>query len=79
MPRFFEANEDAGAVGVKMLDGHGRVFEGIKTCFSFSRYFFVQIIWLCQVISKVKNFSEYHLGYLDENKNHEVMYWQVHL
>ena len=53
---FFEANEDAGAVGVKMLDGHGRFLKESKRAFPFSRYFYVQIIWLCQVISKVKNF-----------------------
>ena len=69
---FFEANEDAGAVGVKMLDGHGRFLKESKRAFPSPFTSLFKLFGFARLFPKSKIFSEYHLGYLDENKNHEV-------
>jgi len=69
---FFEANEDAGAVGVKMLDGHGRFLKESKRAFPSPVTSLFKLFGFARLFPKSKIFSEYHLGYLDENKNHEV-------
>jgi len=69
---FFEANENAGAVGVKMLDGHGRFLKESKRAFPSPITSLFKLFGFARLFPKSKIFSEYHLGYLDENKNHEV-------
>jgi GT2 family glycosyltransferase len=69
---FFEANEDAGAVGVKMLDGHGRFLKESKRAFPSPVTSLFKLFGFARLFPKSKIFSRYHLGYLDENKNHEV-------
>ncbi len=69
---FFEANEDAGAVGVKMLDGHGRFLKESKRAFPSPVTSLFKLFGFARLFPKSGFFSKYHLGYLDENKNHEV-------
>ena len=69
---FFEANEDAGAVGVKMLDGHGRLLKESKRAFPSPLTSLFKLFGFARLFPKSRIFSEYHLGYLDENKNQEV-------
>ena len=69
---FFEANEDAGAVGVKMLDGHGRLLKESKRAFPSPLTSLFKLFGFARLFPKSRIFSEYHLGHLDENKNQEV-------
>jgi len=69
---FFEAKRDAGAVGVKMLDGQGRFLKESKRAFPSPSTSLFKLFGFAGLFPKSKIFSRYHLGYLDENKNHEV-------
>ncbi|HMG66501.1 MAG TPA: glycosyltransferase, partial [Chitinophagaceae bacterium] len=69
---FFDSHEDAGAVGVKMLDGHGRFLKESKRSFPSPATSLFKLFGLAGLFPESKIFSKYHLGYLDKNKNHEV-------
>jgi len=69
---FFETHPDAGAVGVKMLDGHGRFLKESKRAFPSPITSLFKLFGFARLFPKSKIFSKYHLGYLDENKEHEV-------
>jgi GT2 family glycosyltransferase len=69
---FFETHNDAGAVGVKMLDGRGRFLKESKRAFPSPVTSLFKLFGFSKLFQKSKVFSKYHLGYLDENKNHEV-------
>ncbi|HEV8507672.1 MAG TPA: glycosyltransferase [Chitinophagaceae bacterium] len=69
---FFQAHSDAGAVGVRMLDGHGRFLKESKRAFPSPVTSLFKLFGFAQLFPRSKVFSKYHLGYLDENENHEV-------
>ena len=69
---FFETHESAGAVGVKMLDGHGRFLKESKRAFPSPSTSLFKLFGFARLFPKSKIFSTYHLGYLDENADHEV-------
>jgi len=69
---FFENYDDAGAVGVKMLDGRGEFLKESKRSFPSPVTSLFKLFGFARLFSKSKVFSKYHLGYLDKNKNHEV-------
>jgi len=69
---FFEKHKDAGALGVKMLDGHGRFLKESKRAFPSPVTSLFKLFGFARLFPKSKVFSKYHLGYLDENENHEV-------
>jgi len=69
---FFKAHENAGAVGVKMLDGHGSFLKESKRAFPSPLTSLFKLFGFAKLFPGSKIFSQYHLGYLDENKNHEV-------
>ncbi|MFI5187045.1 MAG: glycosyltransferase family 2 protein [Chitinophagales bacterium] len=69
---FFQNHNDAGAVGVKMLDGHGRFLKESKRSFPSPVTSLFKLFGLARLFPRSKVFSKYHLGYLDENKNQEV-------
>jgi GT2 family glycosyltransferase len=69
---FFQAHNDAGAVGVRMLDGHGRFLKESKRAFPSPVTSLFKLFGFAQLFPNSKVFSKYHLGYLDETKNHEV-------
>lgn len=69
---FFQAHRDAGAVGVKMLDGRGRLLKESKRAFPSPITSLFKLFGFAKLFPRSKTFSKYHLGYLDENKNHEV-------
>jgi GT2 family glycosyltransferase len=70
--RFMDENKQAGAVGVKMLDGFGRFLPESKRGFPSPRNSFTKISGLAKLFPRSKIFGGYHLGYLDENETHEV-------
>ena len=70
--RFFESNPYAGALGVKMLDGSGRFLKESKRAFPSPTTSLFKLFGLSKLFPHSATFSKYHLGHLDENKNHEV-------
>ncbi|HNR16679.1 MAG TPA: glycosyltransferase [Chitinophagaceae bacterium] len=69
---FFEQHTQAGALGVKMLDGSGRFLKESKRAFPSPLTSLYKLFGLAKLFPRSKTFSTYHLGHLAENKNHEV-------
>lgn len=69
---FFESNPDAGALGIKMLDGKGNFLKESKRSFPSPLTSLYKLFGLSSLFPRSKIFSRYHLGHLDENENHEV-------
>lgn len=69
---FFESHADAGAVGVKMVDGSGKFLKESKRAFPSPMTSLFKLFGLSKLFPRSKTFSRYHLGHLPENENHEV-------
>src|SRR5687768_1393884 len=69
---FFKKNPDAGALGVKMIDGSGRFLKESKRSFPSPLTSLFKLFGLSKIFPHSKLFSTYYLGHLEENKNHEV-------
>ena len=69
---FFEYNKEAGAVGVKMLDGGGRFLKESKRSFPSPLTSLYKLFGLSKIFPHSKIFSRYYAGHLDKNQNHEV-------
>jgi O-antigen biosynthesis protein len=69
---FFNSHPDAGAAGVKMLDGHGRFLKESKRAFPSPVTSVFKLFGFARAFPQSKTFSRYHLGHLHENENHEV-------
>ena len=67
-----DAHPDAGGLGVKMIDGSGKFLPESKRGLPTPEVAFYKIFGLSLLFPKSKKFGRYHLGYLDENKIHEV-------
>jgi len=69
---FMDSKPKAGASGIRMVDGKGAFLpeskRGLPTPLTSLYYLF----GLSKIFSKSKRFSKYHLGYLNEFKNHEI-------
>lgn len=69
---FFESHPDAGAIGIKMLDGSGKFLKESKRSFPSPSASLYKLFGLSRIFRKSKIFSKYHLGYLDPAQSHEV-------
>ncbi len=69
---FYKTKKDAGAIGVRMIDGSGTFLKESKRGFPSPLTAFYKITGLSKLFPKSKTFSKYHLGYLDEFKVHQV-------
>lgn len=69
---FFEAHKDAGALGIKMLDGSGRFLKESKRSFPSPMTSLYKLIGLSKLFPRSKLFSKYHLGHLGESESNEV-------
>jgi len=69
---FLENNKQCGALGIKMVDGKGQFLPESKRSFPSPITSFFKLVGLASLFPKSKLFNKYALGYLDENKNHEV-------
>jgi GT2 family glycosyltransferase len=69
---FMDAHPDAGALGVKMLDGEGNFLPESKRGLPSPWVAFYKISGLSMLFPKSKRFGKYHLGYLDKDQNHQV-------
>lgn len=69
---FFENHSDAGALGIKMLDGSGNFLKESKRSFPSPSTSLYKLFGLSKLFPHSKIFSRYHLGHLSENENNEV-------
>ncbi len=69
---FMEAHEDAGGLGVKMIDGSGNFLPESKRGFPSPFVAFSKTFGLSKLFPKSKIFNKYHLGYLNKDETHEV-------
>ena len=70
--RFMDQHQDAGGLGVKMIDGSGKFLPESKRGLPTPMVAFYKIFGLSKIFSGSKTFGKYHLSYLDENKINEV-------
>lgn len=69
---FIEQQPDAGALGIKMLDGSGRFLKESKRAFPSPMTSLYKLFGLAKLFPHSRVFSKYHLGHLDENENNEI-------
>ena len=69
---FMDAHPLSGGLGVKMIDGSGNFLPESKRGFPSPFVAFSKTFGLSKLFPRSKRFNHYHLGYLDENENHEV-------
>jgi len=69
---FMEEHPDAGALGVKMIDGKGHFLPESKRALPTPMVSFYKMFGLSALFPRSRRFAKYHLGYLDENKVHQV-------
>jgi GT2 family glycosyltransferase len=69
---FFESHPDAGALGIKMLDGRGQFLKESKRSFPAPATSLYKLFGISKIFPGSKIFSKYHLENLNENENHEV-------
>lgn len=70
--RFMDAHEDAGGLGVKMIDGKGEFLPESKRGLPSPSVAFCKMFGLSKVFSKSKTFNWYYLGHLDPIQTQEV-------
>jgi GT2 family glycosyltransferase len=70
--KFMESHNEAGSLGVKMIDGKGRYLPESKRSLPTPEVAFYKIFGLSSLFSKSRRFGQYHLGYLDKEQIHEV-------
>jgi len=69
---FLDQHPEAGALGVKMIDGKGNFLPESKRALPTPLVAFYKIFGFSAFFPKSKIFGHYHLGYLDKNETHEV-------
>lgn len=69
---FLETNSNAGALGIKMLDGSGKFLKESKRAFPSPSTSLYKLFGLAKLFPRSRTFSKYHLGHLSENENNEV-------
>jgi len=69
---FFNTHTDAGALGIKMIDGSGKFLKESKRAFPDPFTSLYKLFGLSKLFPHSRTFGKYHLEYLDENKNHEI-------
>ncbi len=69
---FMEADIKIGGLGIKMLDGKGNFLPESKRGLPTPSVAFYKIFGLSKLFPNSKKFGQYHLTYLDKNKNNEV-------
>lgn len=69
---FMESHPEAGALGVKLIDGEGRFLPESKRSIPTPMISLFRLTGLSKLFPKSRIFNKYNLGYLDENKTHEV-------
>ncbi|HRI17445.1 MAG TPA: hypothetical protein PL196_02880, partial [Burkholderiaceae bacterium] len=69
---FMDAHPDAGALGVKLIDGSGKYLPESKRGFPSPWVAFCKTFGLSALFPRSRVFNRYYLGHLSENETHEV-------
>jgi len=69
---FLDFHPEAGALGVKMLDGSGRFLPESKRSFPGPLTSLYKLFGLARLFPRSRIFSRYHFGHLDKDRDHEV-------
>ena len=69
---FMKQTPDAGALGVKMINGNGEFLPESKRALPIPSVAFYKIFGLSKLFPQSKRFGSYHLTYLDNNKTQSV-------
>ena len=69
---FMDAHPDAGALGVKLIDGSGKYLPESKRGFPSPWVAFCKTVGLSAIFPKSRLFNGYYMGYLDPEKSHAV-------
>jgi O-antigen biosynthesis protein len=70
--QFFQLHPQAGALGIRMIDGTGKFLKESKRAFPSPLTSLYKLSGLTKLFPHSKTFAKYHLGHLPENENHEV-------
>lgn len=70
--RFMDEHSEAGALGVKMMDGTGRFLPESKRGLPTPFVAFCKIFGLSALFPNSAFFGKYHLGFLDREQTHSV-------
>lgn len=69
---FFAVHKDAGALGIKMIDGSGKFLKESKRAFPSPATSLYKLSGLSKLFPRSRIFAKYHLGHLSEDEDHEV-------
>jgi GT2 family glycosyltransferase len=69
---FLDNHQDAGGLGVTMIDGKGKFLPESKRGLPTPEVAFYKMFGLSKLFKKSKRFGKYHLTYLDKDQTHEV-------
>jgi GT2 family glycosyltransferase len=69
---FFETKKEAGALGVRMIDGSGKFLKESKRGFPGLETSFFKLTGLTALFPHSKRLAHYYLGNLPENENHVI-------
>ena len=69
---FFDKHLDAGALGIRMIDGGGNFLKESKRSFPSPFISLYKLFGLAHLFPRSNFFSRYHLGHLNEKENYEV-------
>ena len=69
---FMDKHPDAGALGVRMINGKGHFLPESKRALPTPPVAFFKIFGFSKIFPRSGLFNRYHLGYLDEHSVHEV-------
>ena len=67
-----DKHPEGGALGVKMIDGQGKFLPESKRALPTPWVSFYKIFGLSSLFPRHKKFAKYHLGYLENDENHEI-------
>ena len=70
--RFCQSHQQAGALGVRMIDGSGKFLKESKRAFPSPLTSLYKLSGLTKLFPRSKTFGKYHLGHLSDSENHEV-------
>jgi O-antigen biosynthesis protein len=69
---YLASHQQAGALGIRMLDGRGKFLKESKRSFPSPLTSFFKLAGLARLFPISRFFGRYHLGNLDELKDHDV-------
>ena len=69
---FMDEHPDTGGLGVKMIDGKGKFLPESKRALPTPGVSFYKIFGLSSLFPRSRIFGQYHLGYLDKDKVHQI-------